>query len=171
MTLQITQHRQQKDQYFRHNPQSPIPAKERQNFAGLKYYDYNPDLVFELEPEEFAEKEAIQMQTSTGDLRNYLRWGRIQFSVKGETATLTIYFSPERGHYFLPFMDASSGSETYGAGRYLDPHIEEDGTILLDFNLAYSPLCAYNDNYSCPIPPAENRLKIRIEAGEKNYHG
>jgi hypothetical protein len=168
MSLQVTEFRQQKDAFFKRHPHSPIPAAERAKFAGLRYYNYNPDLVFHLMPEEFEEKQPVQMQTSTGDVQDYLRWGRIHFEVNGETVALTLYFSPRSGHFFVPFMDATSGKETYGAGRYLDPDLNPDGTMDIDFNLAYAPYCAYNEHYSCPVPPAENRLKVPIRAGEIN---
>jgi uncharacterized protein (DUF1684 family) len=104
------------------------------------------------------------MQTSTGDVRDYERFGTFRFEVEGQPARLTIYRN-ELG-YFLPFVDALAGSETYGAGRYLEPEELPDGRFLVDFNLAYSPYCAYNENWSCPITPAENRLKVPIRAGE-----
>jgi len=87
--------------------------------------------------------------------------------VEGEEASLTVY-SNEYG-FFIPFVDSQAGKVTYGAGRYLDPELKEDGMLILDFNLAYNPYCAYNELYSCPIPPAENRLSVPIKAGEKNY--
>ena len=74
------------------------------------------------------------------------------------------------GDFFLPFVDATAPDETYGAGRYLDIEPIGDGKFLIDFNYAYNPYCAYNDKWSCPIPPKENRLKVRIEAGEKKYY-
>ena len=79
--------------------------------------------------------------------------------------------APLDAHYFtfIPFVDAQAGKETYGAGRYLDPEVLPDGRLVLDFNLAYNPYCAYNERYSCPIPPAENRLEAVIQAGEKSY--
>ena len=87
--------------------------------------------------------------------------------MEGQTAELTIY-AGDYG-YFLPFADALAGSETYGAGRYLEPEPAEEGKFLVDFNVAYNPYCAYNDAYVCPLPPRENWLDIRIEAGEKNF--
>ena len=71
----------------------------------------------------------------------------------------------------MPFVDATSGTETYGAGRYLELEALEDGTFLADFNLAYNPYCAYSEDYSCPIPPAENRISVPVRAGEKQYQG
>lgn len=167
MTAQFEQFKREKDHFFKHHPHSPIPHAERGQFTSLSYFPYNEALNLTLKTEEFEEKQSIQMSTSTGDIRDYMRWGEVHFEVEGEPARLTLYFSPEIQHFFLPFMDATSATETYSAGRYLDPQIEEDGSVHLDFNYAYSPYCAYNDNYSCPIPPKENRLSVRIEAGEK----
>ena len=96
------------------------------------------------------------------------RAGVARFDVAGEEVTLTLYDTGHPG-YFLPFRDATSGTETYGAGRYLDLDRNPDGTLLIDFNLAYNPLCAYNDSYSCPLPPIENWLSVPIRAGEKDF--
>lgn len=167
MTPVLEAQRREKDLFFKTHPQSPIPKAERAAFGGLSYFPYQPALDLMLNLEEFEEKETILMQTSTGDAREYMRWGKVYFEVEGQQVHLTLFYSPEIDHFFLPFMDATSGAETYSAGRYLDPHPHNDGTLHLDFNLAYSPYCAYNPNYSCPIPPKENRLAVRIEAGEK----
>lgn len=166
---EIRQFRQEKDHFFRSSPQSPLMPADREKFTGLSYYPYNPALSLVVEVEEFQDKDDLQMQTSTGDLRMYQRWGRFRFEVEGQPAELTLYFSPDNGYFFLPFMDATSGSETYPSGRYLDPIALGEQQFEIDFNLAYSPYCAYNPNYSCPIPPAENRLKVPIMAGEKNF--
>ena len=168
MSNALQSHRQQKDQFLKQHPQSPIPQEKRGDFTGLNYYPHNAALDLQLEAEEFDYQDEIQMQTSTGDMRPYLRWGRVNFEVNGKAAALTLYFSPELGHFFLPFMDTTSGKDTYGAGRYLDIEQVADGVFQIDFNMAYSPFCAYNPLYSCPIPPPENRLSVAIEAGEKN---
>jgi uncharacterized protein (DUF1684 family) len=107
------------------------------------------------------------MQTTTGDVQDYQRFGRFHFVADGQPAALTIYQS-EFG-YFLPFVDALAGSETYGAGRYLEPEEMADGRFLVDFNLAYNPYCAYNENWSCPITPSENRIKVPVRAGEMTF--
>jgi uncharacterized protein (DUF1684 family) len=117
--------------------------------------------------EEFAEKDEIEMQTTGGDVQAYTRFGKIRFSVDGEEAELTIYASPQG--FFLPFVDALAGKETYGAGRYLEPEMIGGGRLLVDFNLAYNPYCAYNEQWACPITPRENRLKVPIRAGEKVF--
>ena len=107
------------------------------------------------------------MQTSTGDVQVYTRYGRFRFEVEGQPAELTIYLA-DYG-FFLPFVDALAGKETYPAGRYLEPEPLENGRFLVDFNLAYNPYCAYNDRWSCPLTPFENRLKVPLRAGEKIF--
>jgi uncharacterized protein (DUF1684 family) len=109
------------------------------------------------------------MQTSTGEVQTHQKYGRFKFTVEGQAAELTIY-AGENG-YFLPFADSLAGTETYGAGRYLEPEPLGEGKFLVDFNVAYNPYCAYNQNFSCPIPPKENRLKVAIRAGEKVFEG
>ncbi len=156
-----------KDRYFRQDPHSPI--QNRPNFAGLDYYP--PDRAFRyLLPLQPAENpETLQLQTNTGDEQTYYRIGTIEFEVEGQPARLAVYESAEHGGLFLPFRDATSGRETYGAGRYLEPHDLGDGNLLVDFNLSYNPFCAYSDDYSCPLPPFENTVGFPIRAGEKDY--
>lgn len=163
----LTEFRKQKDQFLILDEHSPLTQDQKTDFNGLKYFPENPDLLFEIEIDEFSEKETIQMQTSTGDTQAYRRFGKIRFQVDGENAELTV-FASHHG-FFLPFVDSQAGNETYGAGRYLDPYLLPNGNLLVDFNHAYNPYCAYNDLYSCPLPPAENRINIAIQAGEKNY--
>jgi len=157
--------RAQKDQFFKKDPRSPLSPQQQAMFGGLSYYLYNPklDLVIEMIP--FDEKRDVQIQTTTGDTRWYRRVGEVRFPVGGEEARLTIYQTPD--DYFLPFVDANAGKDTYPAGRYLEPEELEDGRLHLDFNQAYNPYCAYGDQWSCPLTPAENRLKVAILAGEK----
>ncbi len=125
--------------------------------------------MLELPLERYAKAELIRMQTSTGDVQDYKQVGQIHFEVNGEMAVLQVYESAYGGELFLPFVDGTAPLETYGAGRYLEPEMIGKDRLLVDFNLAYNPYCAYNDQWSCPIPPRENRIKIRIEAGEKVF--
>jgi len=159
--------REEKDALFANHPQSPLTPEQRRSFRGLKYFPEEPALRFEVDVDEFPTKEAIDMQTSTGDVQAYERFGQIKFSVGGQEAALTIYRS-ENG-YFLPFVDALAGKDTYPAGRYLEPESLPDGRFLIDFNQAYNPYCAYNELWSCPITPVENRLQVPIRAGEKLF--
>jgi hypothetical protein len=167
----LDQFRAQKDDFFRHDRQSPLTPDQRREFAGLKYYPENPALRLASLIEEYPDKETVTMITSTGSAQEYLKYGRFSFEVNGEIATLQVYQDPEGGFFFLPFVDATAPDETYGAGRYLDIEPIGGGQFLIDFNYAYNPYCAYNLNWSCPLTPPENRLTVRIEAGEKNFEG
>ncbi len=159
--------REEKDRFFASHPQSPLTPEQQHDFNGLKYFPENPALRLEVTVDVFPEKDPMVMQTSTGGTQTYTRYGRFKFSVEGHEAELTLYAGPNG--FFLPFVDSLAGSETYGAGRYLEPEPLEDGKYLVDFNLAYNPYCAYNEHWSCPLTPFENRLKVPIRAGEKLY--
>lgn len=167
--------REVKDTFFCSNhPHSPIPLEERTKFNGLDYYPPNPVYRFELKLQEHKDKELIKIEATQGELREFIRWGEFRFKINNEEYTLQAYKStPEESRLFIPFRDATSGSETYGAGRYIDLEPDEDRTTdgkwIFDFNEAYNPWCAYSDAYTCPLVPPENWLKIAILAGEKNY--
>jgi uncharacterized protein (DUF1684 family) len=159
--------REEKDTFFRENHHSPLLSEQRASFEGLKYFPENPELRLEVEVEPFEQQDEIQIQTNTGDIQTYTRFGRFEFEVDGEPAALTI-FENQNG-FFLPFADSQAGKETYGAGRYLEPLAIPGGLFEIDFNLAYNPYCAYNENWSCPLTPPENRVKVPIQAGEKTF--
>ena len=164
---ELDEFRAQKDLFFKTHPHSPLTAEQQQTFEGLRYFPENPALRLVVPVEVFADQVAIVMQTSTGDVREYTRYGQLRFSVDGQNVELTLYSDGDA--YFLPFADALAGVESYGAGRYLEPEPVGDGQFVVDFNLAYNPYCAYNDDWSCPITPRENRLTVPIRAGEKIY--
>ena len=161
-----------KDEFFKTDPRSPLPESERAAFTGLPYYPVDEGLAFEdraLEPYTGDEPSNFQIPTSDGKLRPAHRAGVLRFELDGVPRQLTAYtFDGGDGQsLFVPFLDQTSGTETYGAGRYLDLEPEADGTYALDFNLAYHPSCVYDAKFSCPLTPAENRLPLRIEAGER----
>jgi uncharacterized protein len=161
MTLE--QLRAEKDQFFR-SRNSPLPASLRAGFTGLQYFPENPDLRFSSQLVPDPAKETTLMQTSSGAERVYLRLGWLEF-----LQTRLAVFVPEGSdgtELFIPFRDATSGKQTYGSGRYLEATLHGNN-VLLDFNMAYNPYCAYSDGWSCPIPPLENWLRIEILAGEK----
>ncbi len=164
--------RADKDHYFKHGDHSPLPVAEREAFEGLPYYPVDESLRFEeltLEPYTGDEPSHFQIPTSDGKLRPAHRGGVFRFDIGGEPRQLTAYVlnDGEPTSLFVPFLDATSGTETYGAGRYMDLEPEDDGTYALDFNLAYHPSCVYDVIFSCPITPPENRLAVRVEAGER----
>ncbi len=166
---QLDAFRNAKDRFFKEHPQSPLTDAQRESFRGLRYFPEQPALRLALPVEPPAEQSTLVMQTSTGDAQEYRRLGTLRFTVDGQEAVLTL-FADEAGGLFLPFADSLAGQETYGAGRYLEPELLGDGRVLIDFNLAYNPYCAYNDDWSCPLTPPENRLKVAIRAGEQLFH-
>jgi uncharacterized protein (DUF1684 family) len=166
LMTELEHFRAQKDAFFKTHPQSPLTAEQRAKFTGLRYFPENPQLRLVLPLEAFAEQDTVMMQTSTGDERAYTRHGRLHFTVDGQDVALTVYADVVSGTFFLPFVDALRGRETYGAGRYLDLELLADGHFLVDFNGAYNPYCAYNDDWSCPLTPLENWLPVAICAGE-----
>jgi uncharacterized protein (DUF1684 family) len=171
----LSRFRAEIDDFMEYDLQSPLTGEQQESFSGLSYYDEEERFVVEVEVERFAEDEPlVEMQTSTGDTQKYRRWGRFSFEVEDKTATLVVYSELYADDFFLPFKDATNGRETYGAGRYLDSHrpgISRLGgnRLEIDFNYAYNPYCAYNERYSCPLPPAENWLRVPIRAGEKKF--
>ena len=164
---ELTEYRAEKDEIFRRHPQSPLTPEQRSGFMGLQYFPENEAFRLEVKVEPFNDQEPMQMQTSTGGVQTYIRHGRFRFEVDGREAELTIYRN-ENG-YFLPFVDSLAGKETYPAGRYLEPEALPGNRFFVDFNLAYNPYCAYNEMWSCPLTPPENRIKVPIRAGEKLF--
>ena len=172
----IADFRHRRDRAFAEGDDSPLPEQDRASFHGLRYFPADLHYRIEgLQPEPYGGSEAptFAMQTSDGQLRQARRIATLRFELQGRPLALHAYGFEDsgEGEFFVPFLDATSGHETYGAGRYLDLEAEEDGSIVLDFNLAYHPLCVYSPFYSCPLPPSENRLPVRIEAGEMMPEG
>jgi uncharacterized protein (DUF1684 family) len=160
--------REEKNKFFRSHPQSPFTKEQKNEFNGLKYYPEDPSLRLEIAVEKSSDQQTVSIQTTGGTPQIYQRYGQFIFEVEGKEAKLTLYSSKDG--YFLPFVDGLAGVETYPAGRYLEVEQLSNGNFLVDFNLAYNPYCAYNEQWSCPITPPENRLKAVIRAGEKIFH-
>lgn len=169
----LGRHREKKDCFFAESSKSPIPSQEREDFEGLDYYPLDPSYHFELELHKHEEREKLKIEVTGGGEQEYLRWGEFRFEIEGKEQTVQAYKSnPEEKELFIPFRDATSGKETYGAGRYLDLGEDnrlEGGKWILDFNKAYNPWCAYSSDYGCPVTPPENWLEVPIRAGEKIY--
>jgi hypothetical protein len=164
--MDLATFRKKKDDFFR-QPDSPLTLDQRPGFSGLKYWPENSALRLELPLDTKVDHDLAMMQTSTGGQKRYVRAGKIKFTVGDQAAELFVY-KDEHG-YFLPFRDGTCQDISYGAGRYLEPEEVSPGQVLVDFNLAYNPYCAYNESFSCPIPPLENWIEVRIEAGEKKF--
>ncbi|MBN2555579.1 MAG: DUF1684 domain-containing protein [Anaerolineales bacterium] len=159
--------RAEKDAFFRDDPYSPLTDEQKQTFLGLEYFPENESLRLVVAVQRLPDDDIIQIQTNIGETRAYERYGKFAFHVDGKEVDLTIFRS--MGSYFLPFADSLAGDLTYGAGRYLEPEELSNGRFRVDFNLAYNPYCAYNDRWTCPLTPAENRIKVPVRAGEKIF--
>jgi uncharacterized protein (DUF1684 family) len=164
-------YRTRRDSYFATHEESPLTHEDRHEFPGLAYFDERPELSFVLEIDESGEGvgEQVEFATANNVPKRFIRAGRIHFDVDGQPVSLTVFKDVERGRFFLPFRDATSGKETYPVGRYLDPQQRPDGRLVVDFNYAYNPYCAYSEGWACPLTPFENVLRVPIRAGERNF--
>lgn len=165
-SAEVIQQRKNKDLLFREEG-SPLPNEKRGSFQGLRYFPVNPALAFDLKLERFSQPQPFKMAATKGDVRAMRRIGKFHFTVDGKPCTLSAFVSEKHPEsIFVPFRDATGGTETYEVGRYLDIPVRSDDHYLLDFNLAYNPYCAYNSEYTCPMVPIENVLSVPIRAGE-----
>lgn len=173
--FRIEETRREKDHWFREAPDSPIPHPLRHAFTGLSYFPVDPALRFRSRLVEHSAQEELVFPTSKGTEQRYVRHGYFEVPVGGATIRLNAYRPVHahggRDYLFVPFRDATSGKETYGAGRYLDLEVRTSGVYEVDFNLAYNPYCAYSDDYVCPLPPPENWLPVPVRAGERAWTG
>lgn len=167
-TTELEQFRADKDEFYAQDHQSPLTPTQRRGFKGLQYFPENNALVIKAKIDRDVQTGEVRMQTTKGAEQVYRRYGKVRFQVDGQPTQVTLYASAGSHDLFLPFRDATSGKETYGAGRYLDLHAHGD-EIVIDFNYAYNPYCAYNPAWNCPLPPAENWLSVSIRAGEKAF--
>ncbi len=159
------------------NPEeSPLEDKDLKEFRGLDFFEINPDYIVKAEFVRTPAESPFRMKTSTDRMPVYVKYGELYFNLKGKDFKLNLYQNqeltqdPEYFNYlFLPFTDLTNGESTYGGGRYIDFRIPESKEVILDFNKAYNPYCAYSGKYSCPIPPEENDLEIEIFAGVKAF--
>jgi uncharacterized protein len=174
---QIDAFRQQKDATYKIPEKTMLTPALLKDFKGLKYFpvDFNYKVDAQLTRLETLPK--IVIKTSTGEASHYVVYGTLSFKINGKDYQLNVYQSARsigsvrtQNALFLPFTDKTSGKETYGGGRYLVLDIPNGDTLTLDFNRAYNPYCVYNPNHSCPIPPKENDLAVRIPVGEKMYN-
>jgi uncharacterized protein (DUF1684 family) len=166
--------RASRDALFRTHPQSPLPAETRDGFGGLPYFDYDSALrvLAHVEP---AGGERLAIAGSGDEPTHFRRFATARFELAGVPHSLALYWlEGYGGGVFLPLADATSGTATYGAGRYVLDTVkgadlgERDGLLVLDFNFAYNPSCAYDPRWACPLTPTENRLPVAIRAGEQH---
>jgi uncharacterized protein (DUF1684 family) len=173
----IEKHRTGRNIKMLYTESTPLTKEQLAAFKGLKYFE--PNVKYRIDAKLIKDKkqEVILMKTSTDREPAYVRYGEVRFTIGSQDYKLAVFqnkkmldLSQDTNMLFIPFRDLTNGHETYGGGRYIDCEIPPSGdAIFLDFNYAYNPYCAYNPRFSCVIPPEENRLNIRIEAGEKIF--
>jgi uncharacterized protein (DUF1684 family) len=168
--------RRGRDELFRAHPQSALTEADRRSFKGLDYFDYSPELRYAIELESVEKGKPLSVQLEDDGEVVLSRVGRARLRVGDVAASLMVYWiEGYGGGMFLPFRDGTNGGETYGGGRYLLDSTKgadlgaESGKLVLDFNYAYNPSCAYNPRWHCPLAPVENWLEIPIAAGELSF--
>jgi uncharacterized protein (DUF1684 family) len=162
-----------RDELYRTHSHSPIPADWRESFSGVPYFEYDPTMRV-LAEVQATEPESVRIATSRSDSIHFVRFGIAFFELDGRSLSLGLYWlEAYGGGLFLPFAETSNGGETYGGGRYLLDTVKgadlgtESGRLVLDFNFAYNPSCAYDAKWVCPLAPPQNRLPVSVGAGER----
>jgi uncharacterized protein (DUF1684 family) len=165
--------RETRDELFRSHPQSPLLADRREDFAGLDYWPYDQEVCVAAELEDL-EAPPQPVGTSGSESILFRPFAQARFELRGEARSLEVYWlAGYGGGVFLPFRDGTSGQGSYGGGRYLLDTVkgadlgEAGGRLVLDFNFAYNPSCAYDPGWVCPLAPPANWLGVRVEAGER----
>ena len=171
---ELQKHRTSKNTFMKNSPSSPLSAEQKKNFEGLKYFDFNPDFIFESKLYEYDPKDTVLVKGTKGEDRQYVKYGYVKINYQGKTRNINVYESEHEGikYYSIWFTDKTTNDESYGVGRYLDFEKSDDpeNVYTIDFNYAYNPFCAYNSRFSCAIPRKEDHINFAIEAGERKYH-
>ncbi len=172
--IRLVEMRIDKNEEYKDPAQSPLMESDLPDFDGLNYYYPATDLRYHVPFEKEAGADTITLVKRKGQTVDYLRKGYVSFEHEGKAHRLAVFGPVDTAQYgdylWLPFSDETTGVETYGGGRYLDMELDADGTVELDFNFAYNPLCDYNpERYNCTLPPDENNLTFAVKAGEKLF--
>jgi len=174
-----TEYQQHLNASFKDATTSPLKKKDLKDFKGLDFFPVDSSFIVLTKFTEIDNSPIFKMPTNTGREPFYKEYGVLNFTIKGKNFQLTLYQDQDettdekfKDDLFLPFTDATTGNETYGAGRYINlktTDINADGTFVLNFNNSYNPYCAYNEKFSCPLTPRKNHLDIEIKAGVKSF--
>ena len=172
----IQKHRDELHHEFLDTAETPLTDEGLEIFNGLDYFKIDSLYRVSSTLLRTTDEKIFEMQTSTDRLPEYLKYGSAEFTLNGKKLKLNVYQNVKlvqneeyKDYLFIPFRDSTSGETTYGGGRYIETEIPKGDILIIDFNKAFNPYCAYNHKYSCPIPPLENTLEIAIKAGEKSY--
>tara|TARA_B100000497_G_scaffold27840_1_gene32685 strand:+ start:774 stop:1388 length:615 start_codon:yes stop_codon:yes gene_type:complete len=174
-----TEYQQKLNAVFKDASKSPLKNKDLKSFKGLDFFPVDSSYIIIASIEKTPDTPFLGMATNTEEKSYYRKFGILTFTLKEKEMQLTLYESLEESenpvfedYLFLPFTDETSGSDSYGGGRYMDvfkSKINTNGTLELNFNNTYNPYCAYNDDYSCPLTPRDNHLSMEILAGVKDF--
>jgi len=174
-----TEYQQKLNAVFKDASKSPLKNKDLKSFKGLDFFPVDSSYIIIASIEKTPDTPFLGMATNTEEKSYYRKFGILTFTLKEKEMQLTLYESLEesenpvfKDYLFLPFTDETSGSDSYGGGRYMDVYkskINTNGTLELNFNNTYNPYCAYNDDYSCPLTPRDNHLSMEILAGVKDF--
>lgn len=151
---------------------SPLTEEDKKSFEGLKYYKVDPSYKVTAKIELLKNRQPIFIPSTTGEQLKYIPFAQATFELNGQAHELLLYQDWEEkdpNRLSLMFADETSDIETYGGGRYLDVMYRNTNSVVIDFNNAYNPYCHFNDEFSCPIPPRENFMNVKVQAGEKLY--
>ena len=166
----------QQNSFFKDASKSPLKPKDLKVFEGLDFFPIDSLLVVEAQLQRTPNTPFFDMKTTTKRVTRERIFGVLSFTINNESYTLNVYqgapesdSESESDYLFLPFLDSTNGTETYGGGRYIDLTIPEGNQMTVDFNKSYNPYCAYNEKFSCPIVPRENYLSLKINAGIKRF--
>ena len=168
---QVLQHRVEREMSLR-DKNSVLPPAARKQFKGLNFYPVDSTYRVTAPLEPIATRDTVWMAESTGGMAPKVRIGHVNVPFPDDTVRLSVFRVQGQETLWIPFGDATNQSTTYPAGRYLDVPMQADSTLVLDFNKAYNPTCDYNPDYTCPLPPSENRIPFAVPAGEQrsNLH-
>jgi uncharacterized protein (DUF1684 family) len=169
---EIKKKRQEILEYMENDPESPFRLKGEIEYRELEFFDIDPAFCVEAKIEKIPSPLPFNIQMTDGETVEYFKYAIARFTLQSEKQELLLLKSEafyDDPWLFLPFYDETSAVESYGGGRYLNLEYHDEDLITIDFNLAYNPYCAYNDDYLCPLPPAENRITVKVTAGERNY--
>ena len=154
-----------------------MEEEDLKQFRGLDFFPINEKFIVKAQFIRTQKEKKFEMKTTGARLPVYVKYGELHFKIEGQKFQLNLYQNIEltkkkgfEDYLFLPFSDATCGNESYLGGRYIDMRIPNSNQVIIDFNKAYNPYCAYNHKYSCPLVPLENNMKIAIKAGVKKFH-
>ncbi|MEO6346391.1 MAG: DUF1684 domain-containing protein [Aquaticitalea sp.] len=171
-----TEFQREMNSEYKDASKSPLKEKDLKNFKGLDFFKFDSSYVVNAKFIRTLNEKPFKMKTTTERAPDYVKYGEISFILNGKSFKLNVYQGQDlmkkegyEDYLFLPFLDDTNGDETYGGGRYIDLRIPKDDTLMIDFNSAYNPYCAYNEKYSCPIVPLKNYLNTKVQAGVKVF--